>query len=107
MGPSIAATAYGAAAILAAWLLRPRFASNASILRALVFWLVSIPILFMLAAPLASLVACGIALALLAPKTLEERAAFYLMTFVAVPVSMGATVPFPGINYLVDRKSVV
>lgn len=100
MGPTIAATVYGAVAIVAAYFFRPRFADNPAILRAAIFWLAAVPTMFLITQTFAILVALGFMLAVAAPRSLEDRAAFYLMTLVAIPGRISGEIPFPGINYL-------
>ncbi|MGE0408034.1 MAG: O-antigen ligase family protein [Amphiplicatus sp.] len=101
MGPTIAATIYGAAAVIAAYFFRPRVSEAPAIARAALFWLVSTPVLFLIASPLGALAASGVLLAALSPSKLDDRAAYYLMTIVAVPTAVAAHVPFPGLNYLI------
>lgn len=100
MGPTIAATVYAAAAVVAAYFFQPRFVSNPAILRAALFWFASTPILFLISNLMAALIVCGVLLAVLTPSSLADRASYYVMTVAAVPLSVAAAVPFPGINYL-------
>lgn len=100
MGPTIAATVYGAVAIVAAYFFRLRLADNHAILRAAVFWLAAVPTMFLISQTFAILIALGFLLAVVAPRSREDRAAFYLMTLVAVPGSISGEIPFPGLNYL-------
>ncbi len=100
MGPTIAATVYAAAVVVAAYFFRPRFVSSPAILRGALFWLASTPTLFLIANSMLGLIVCGIWLAVLTPKNLDDRAAYYVMGVAAVPLSIAAAVPFPGINYL-------
>lgn len=93
---------FGAAAVIAAYLTRPSYMPRDLALRASIFWIAATPILFLLPSPLAALIACGIALFPLTPKGREDRAAFYLMTLIAVPSALSAPVPFPGLNYLIS-----
>ncbi|MEX0644219.1 MAG: O-antigen ligase family protein [Parvularculaceae bacterium] len=100
MGPTIAATVYASAAIVAAYFFKPRFISTPAILRAALFWLASTPSLFLISNSLAALFVCGVLLAALTPRSLDDRAAYYIIAVAAVPLSVVAAIPFPGINYL-------
>jgi O-antigen ligase len=101
VGATIAGTAYATIAIVAAFVLRPRFATSPAVLRGYLFWFVAAPVLFILPLPLAALAICGGALAFLAPRELDDRAAFYLLALFAIPASYGGLIPFPGLNYLI------
>lgn len=101
MGPSIAATAYGTAAVLGAWFFRPRMIDGAALTRGLLFWLIATPLLFFLPDLLLALICCGVAAVLLAPRPSEEKLGFYLIAVMAVPSGLEALLPFPGINYLI------
>ncbi|NWG71847.1 MAG: O-antigen ligase family protein [Parvularculaceae bacterium] len=100
MGPTVAATAYGLAAMVAAFVFRPRSVPNRDIFRAAVFWVLSVPVLFILPLPMLMLATCGALAFALAPPEKGDRLAFYLLVFPAVPATVFAQVPFPGINYL-------
>jgi O-antigen ligase len=102
LGPTLAATVYGILAIAAAVFLSPRQLQSPATVRALIFWFLSTPILFLLPATLLAFAVCGVILAALAPARGAERAVFYFMTVAAVPSDLFAAVPFPGINYLVE-----
>lgn len=102
MGPTITATVYGTAAVLAAYFFRPRILRFNAELRAGLFWLVSTPILFLIVTPLFALILCGVFLAALAPMRADDRAAFYVMTIAAVPPDLFGWIPFPGLNYLIS-----
>lgn len=101
MGPAIAGTVYGALGVIAAYMFRPRFADGRAPIRAALFWLISTPVLFLISQTFAAVLLCAIIVVILAPRGTEERAAFYLMTLVAVPSTVSAIVPFPGINHLI------
>lgn len=100
MGPTLAATVYGLAAVFAAFLLRPKAAPTPALLRAAVFWMLSVPFLFLIQYTILSLVACGLLLLALAPRARSDRLAYYLLTLPAAPSAFAALVPFPGLNYL-------
>lgn len=100
MGPTLAATAYGLTAIFAALFFRARVIKTPAILRAAVFWVLSVPILFLIAMPLLSLVTCGALLFALAPRERDLRLAYYVLAFPAVPAGIYSLIPFPGLNYL-------
>lgn len=51
---------------------------------------------------LLSLCLAGVVMAALAPRAVNERVAFFIATLPALPVYHDATVPFPGLNYLID-----
>lgn len=51
---------------------------------------------------LASLALAGVVMAFFAPKAITERVAFFVATLPALPIYHNATVPFPGLNYLID-----
>lgn len=100
MGPALAGTIYGALGIIAAFIFRPRFGDTKTSARAAMFWLVSTPVLFLIPQSLAALVICAAILAILAPRGFDDRAAFYMMTLVAVPSAVAGVIPFPGLNHL-------
>ncbi|MEQ1930686.1 MAG: O-antigen ligase family protein [Parvularculaceae bacterium] len=100
MGPTVAATVFGLAAIFAAVLLRPGVIKDPAILRAAAFWILSVPILFLITLPLLSLLTCGVLLFALAPGEKGSRLSYYFLTFSAVPAGIEAQIPFPGLNYL-------
>ena len=100
MGPTIAATVYATAAVVFAYFFRPRFVSNPAILRAALFWLASTSTLFLISNSMAALIVCAILLIILTPKMLDDRAAYYVVAVAAVPLTVAAAIPFPGINYL-------
>ncbi len=51
---------------------------------------------------LVSLALAGMVMAFFAPKAITERVAFFVATLPALPIYHNATVPFPGLNYLID-----
>jgi hypothetical protein len=102
MGPTFAATAFSLLAIAAAFFIRPRVVKNVTILRGALFWLVSVPVLFLIPYNMLSLVTCGVLAFALAPKDKADRLTYYLVIFPAVPATIDAAIPFPGINYLLN-----
>jgi len=101
LGPTIAATVFGAVGVIAAFFLRPRFVDRALAMRIAIFWLLTTPVMFLLPSQMAILIACAPLLVLLTPKNIDDRAAFYFAALLAVPDAIAAAVPFPGLNYLV------
>ncbi|MBI1365818.1 MAG: hypothetical protein GC153_07640 [Alphaproteobacteria bacterium] len=102
MGPTLTGIIFCLAAVMAAYILRPKYAASASLPRATFFWFVAAPILFLSPSALLALVICGVIVVLLNPQSADEKAVFYMMTLVAVPSSLSAPIPFPGLNYLID-----
>lgn len=102
MGASIAAIFYLGVATIAAYLLRPRAVDNQGSVRALVFWLAIAPVMFALYSFAGVLVIAALVFLALTPRQREERAGYYLAALFAVPTGIATTIPFPGINYLID-----
>lgn len=101
MGASIAATAFITFALVAAYFLRPKFAEDPATRRGFLFWFAVTPFLYFIYPMLGGLIAAALLLAFLAPKSIDERAAYYLIALFAVPSGIRSDIPFPGINYLV------
>lgn len=101
MGPVIAATVFGAVGVIAAFLLRPRFVERALAIRIALFWLLTTPVMFLLPSQMWILIGCAPLLVFLTPKSIDDRAAFYLAALLAVPDAIAAPIPFPGLNYLI------
>lgn len=101
MGPTIAAAVFAAFAIASAYVLRPRLGDDAGVRRAFFFWFGATPLLFFIYPILGNLAAVAALLALLAPKSADDRLVYYLIALFAVPDGIRAQIPFPGINYLI------
>lgn len=101
MGPTIAATVFGAVGVIAAYLLRPRFVDMGIALRAAAFWLLTTPLMFALPSEITILIACSLLVAVLRPARAKDQAPFYIAALLAVPNAIRAALPFPGLNYLV------
>lgn len=83
-----------------AFLLMPRAIAFDFRLRALLFWAVTAPLVLLVEQPMITLLVAGLLLLLLSPTSTNDRTAFFIVAVPAVPVSMFAMIPFPGINYL-------
>ncbi|MEE2691320.1 MAG: O-antigen ligase family protein [Pseudomonadota bacterium] len=100
MGPTIAATVFGAIGVIAAFVMRPQFVDRALAFRAALFWLLTTPVMFLLPTQIAILITCAMLALVFTPKGMDNRAAYYLAALLAVPGSIEAPLPFPGLNYL-------
>ncbi|MEM9421061.1 MAG: O-antigen ligase family protein [Pseudomonadota bacterium] len=89
-------------ALTIAFAIRPRFDKDQLSLRVLIFWGWAAISVLAFEIPFIRMFFLGIGLLACAPQKLEHKAPFILCCFIAVPVEAGMTIPFPGINYLID-----
>jgi O-antigen ligase len=71
-------------------------------IRALALWSAAAAIIFLVREPIGALAAAGIIMALLAPTAARDRAGFFIICVPAVPTTLTAPLPFPGLNQLLD-----
>lgn len=102
MGPTLAAIAFSALGVIAAFMFRPRQAHTRESTRAAAFWLSTTPFIYFIPNALLVLFICGAMLVAVSQGRAINRAALYFGALVAIPTSIIGAVPFPGLNYLVE-----
>jgi hypothetical protein len=100
MGAYLAATVYAWFSHLLGFALVRNSVGEDVATRALGLWILAAAALFFLRDPMATLLAVGSLILLLAPTSLAHRAAFFLIAVPCAPTYLSVLLPFPGIDHL-------